>query len=388
MMRFSAIVAALMVGAAFACGARAPAAQAPVPPPTAVAAAKGLVFMSGGGKIEVLDVASGQVVRELPEGTPSPDWRWIYTAGQGRLQQVDTATGQASASKAVPDWAQAVRPSGDGAWLVLSGPPSRFEVIDAAFEKNPIPVNLNGRFTFDGLSNDGRRLYLLEWVSAGRYQVRMYDLAAGRLAPQVIADKTEIGQLMSGEALTSLTSADGALQLTLYQRSAKNEAFVHVLPIGRADPFAFCKDLPAPASGWGFVPGPDGRNFYAVNPPAGIAVKFVQQGPAAPAMQEGRLGVRGGSPAGGEAPAAVVSPDGATLLMSTWPGVVSVDTHTMKVTGRFLDGERISGMAFAPDGAILYALSQDSRLLQLDPRSMSGVSEVSLSGVGAILHTT
>jgi hypothetical protein len=215
-MRFSAIVVALMVGGAFACSTRAPAPQAPVSAPTAVAAAKGLVFMSGGGKIEVLDVASGQVVRELPGGTPSPDWRWIYTAGQGRLQQVDTATGQVSASKALPDWAQAVRTSADGAWLVLTGPPSRFELMDAAFAKEPIAVNLNGTFTFDGLSNDGKRLYLLEWVRASRYRVRMYDLAAGRLAPQVIADKTEIGQLMSGEALTSLTTADGALQLTLY----------------------------------------------------------------------------------------------------------------------------------------------------------------------------
>jgi hypothetical protein len=399
MMRFPAIATMLMVGATFAC-ARGPASQANVPPPSVVAA-HGLVYLSAGGRIEALEAASGQVVSTLPTGTPSPDWRRVYTLDHGRLQQIDAATGQQVSSVAVPDWAQGVRTSADGSWLVLSGtttgPPSRFEVLDSAFATKPVTVDLPGIFTFDGLSNDGQRLYLLEWVRQGSYQVRMYDVARGSLYPQVIADKREIGQLMSGEALTSLTSGDGSTQLTLYQRSAKNEAFVHELPIGQRQslPLAYCQDLPAPASGWGFVRGTRGDTFFAVNPAAGWVVELESQfrsgaGPFTGANpRQARIGGGATSPPGGQPPAAAVSPDGGTLVLSTWPGLITVDTTTLKVTGRFLSGDRIRGLGFAPDGSELYAVNQAGILLRVDPKTMAKVGEISLGApLEAILHTT
>src|SRR5262252_4765453 len=398
MMRFPAIVTMLMVGATFAC-ARGPASQANVPTPSVVAA-HGLVYVSVGGRIEALEMASGQVVSTLPTGTPSPDWRRVYTVGQGRLQQIDAATGQQVASAAAPDWAQGVRTSADGSWLALSGtttgPPSRFEVLDSAFVTRPVTVDLPGIFTFDGLSNDGQRLYLLEWVRQGSYQVRMYDLARGSLYAQVIADKREIGQLMSGEALTSLTSGDGSTQLTLYQRSARNEAFVHELPIGQRQslPLAYCQDLPAPASGWGFVRSARGDAFFAVNPAAGWVVElepqFGSRGLFSGANpRQARIGGTATSTPGGQPPALAVSPDGARLVLSTWPGLVTVDTTSLKVTGRFLSGERIRGMGFATDGSELYAVNQAGSLLRLDPRTMAKVGEISLGApLEAILHTT
>ena len=398
MMRFPAIVTMLMVGATFAC-ARGPASPANVPPPSVVAA-HGLVYVSAGGRIEALEMASGKVVSTLAAGTPSPDWRRFYMVGQGRLQQVDAATGQQVASTAAPDWAQGVRTSADGSWLALTGtttgPPSRFEVLDSAFAAKPVTVDLPGIFTFDGLSNDGQRLYLLEWVRQGSYQVRMYDLARGSLYAPVVADKREIGQLMSGEALTSLTSGDGSTQLTLYQRSAKNEAFVHELPVGQRQslPLAYCQDLPAPASGWGFVRSTRGDTFFAVNPAAGWVVQlepqFGSRGPFSGANpRQARIGGTATSTPGGQPPAVAVSPDGATLVLSTWPGLVTVDTTSLKVTGRFLSGERIRGLGFAPEGSELYAVNQAGILLRVDPKTMAKVGEISLGApLEAILHTT
>ena len=400
MTRFSAVLAVLLVGAVSAC-ARGPAPQANVPLPErvsqlAVAAGPGLVYLSAGSRIVVLDAASGQVARELPAGTPSPDWRWVYTVGQGQLQKLDTATGQAAAGIPASDWAQAVRTSADGTWLVLTGastgPPSRFEVMDNGFTRKPVTVTLPGAFTFDGLSNDGMRLYLLEWVRQGSYQVRMYDLARGLLYPNVIADKREVGQLMSGEALTSLTTSDGSAQLTLYQQSAKNEAFVHELPIGwdpHSNPFAWCEDLPAPASGWGFVKGAR-DHFYAVNPQAGWVVDMKSRFSGAGGnSRQAHTGVTARAPQNGLPPAAAVSPDGDRLFLSTWPGLVAVDTGSLKVTGRFLDGERIRGLGFAPDGSALYAVSEAGSLLRIDPRTMVKVSDVRLGApLEAILHTT
>ena len=400
MTRFSTLMAVLMLGAVSAC-ARGPAPQANVPTservsPLAVAAGQGLVYLSAGGRTMVADAASGQVARELPAGTPSPDWRWVYTVGQGQLQKIDTATGQAAAGTLAPVWAQAVRTSADGSWLVLTGastgPPSRFEVMDNGFTRKPVKVSLPGAFTFDGLSNDGMRLYLLEWVRARSYQVRMYDLARGLLYSNVIADKREVGQLMSGEALTSLTTSDGSAQLTLYQRSAKNEAFVHELPIGtdpRNNPFALCEDLPAPASGWGFVKGAR-DHFYAVNPQAGWVVDLKSRFSGAGGNpRQVHTGVTAGAPQNGLPPAAAVSPDGDRLFLSTWPGLVAVDTGSLKVTGRFLDGERIRGLSFAPDGSALYAVSQAGSLLRIDPRTMAKVGEISIGApLEAILHAT
>ena len=405
MTRFSAAVVVLLLGAGFAC-ARGPAQQTDGPQPgkvspLALVAGQGVVYLSTPSGIVVLDALSGQVERELPAGTPSPDWRWVYTVGQGRLQKIDTATGQAAASTAAPDWAHGVRTSADGSWLVLSGastgPPSRFEVMDSGLARKPVTASLPGAFTFDGLSNDGQRLYLLEWVRPGSYQVRMFDLARGILYSEVIADKREIGQLMSGEALTSLTSSDGSTQLTLYQRSAKNEAFVHELPIGidpRKNPFAWCEDLPAPASGWGFVPGTGGDRFYAVNPQAGWVIELPAQfvGGASPFTgakpRQAHIGVTATSTPDGQPPAAAVSPDGTQLYLSTWPGLVATDTGSLKVTRRFLDGERIRATAFAPDGSALYAVSQAGSLLRIDPRTMAKVREITLvASLEAILHT-
>lgn len=370
---------------AVACGgasATAPQARAP--------AYTSLVFLEAGNVMRVVDAASGQVLNELPNGTPSPDWRWIYALSNSPshdLLKIDTATGRPATALPAPDWANGVRMSANGVWMALTGPTSQFEIVDAAFAKRPVMVTLKGNFTFDGLSDDGQRLFLLEWVSPGRYQVRMYDLAGGRMYPHVIADKSEIGQLMSGEALTSLTSGDGAMQFTLYQRSAKNQAFVHVLPIGTTEhlPFAFCVDLPAPASGWGLVRAANGRDFYAVNPAAGEVVKLVSQD-SPPTTQVSHLNSRASAPPDGRAPAAVVSPDGSTLYIATSPGLMALDTRSLKTTGQFLQNEMISSLGMAPDGSVLYALT-GSGLLHLQPRNMTKVDQFSLEGPAeAIAH--
>jgi hypothetical protein len=235
----------------------------PPPPAPAVVAPGQLYTTSGDRTIRVIDAATGQMVRTLPAGAPAPDWRRLYVLQAGRLDVIDPATGLTTASHPAPGWARVVQTSADGRWLVFAGdaPGDRFQLRDAAFAAPPVDVRLSGRFTLDGLSGDGRRLYLLEWLDAGHYQIRMYSVALGRLSSGVIADKREIGRPMSGVAVRSLTTGDGMLQLTLYQRSARGEAFVHALPIGQNAPFAWCEDLPGPAEGWSFAPGPDGKRF-------------------------------------------------------------------------------------------------------------------------------
>jgi DNA-binding beta-propeller fold protein YncE len=348
--------------------------------------AGGLVYLGAGqgAPITIADAATGATGRTLPAGTLAAGW--LYRAAGGTLQRIDAVTGAVAATTAVPGWAQAVRTSAGGSWLALaesrpSDVLSRFQLRDAASARPAVDVELAGRFTFDGLSDDGQHLYLLQWLSPGRYHVRRFDVGAGGLNPQVIYDKREFGQDMTGDEVSRATTADGLMQITLYQRSAKGQAFLHTLPLDASYPGAYCIDLPAPAAGWGLVAAPDGRHFFAVNPGTGGLVALTQQGTNMPDVRQARIQPQG---VGMDAvPAAAVSPDGATLYVAGAGGVVAMDTRSLAVKGRWLQSEPITGLAFSADGSWLYAIGRHSEFLRIDPRTMAVVQRRQLDGVVA-----
>jgi hypothetical protein len=95
--------------------------------------------------------------------------------------------------------------STDGKTLVLTettpGTQSTFLVYDPRKMQFRTGVVLDGKFTFDALSPDGSRLYLIQQMSAAdlsRYVVRAYDLRRRRLLPGRIADRTQKSWVMSG----------------------------------------------------------------------------------------------------------------------------------------------------------------------------------------------
>ena len=377
---FIALAAALAV---VACAGR----PAPATPPGhAIAGQVYVQATAGEPSLLVVDSATGQVVRTMPAGVPSPDWRRLYRLSAGALDVLDPLTGLRVASHPAPTWAEVVRTSADGSWLVFArvGQSDRFEVQDAGWTARPVELALHGSFTFDGISGDGRRLYLLERLGGDRYHVRLYDLVAGTLEPYVIVDKSNLSPDMSGTALASFATRSGAMQLTLYQRPAgQGSAFVHALPIGQAASFAFCVDLPGSPSGWGFAPAPDGRRFYAVNPADARVVELSGDNVAPPAVRQRQV-TTGGA---GE-PALAVSPDGATIYVGSGSGVAAVDAGTLRVRTAGLTGQRVSALAVAPDGGAVYAVV-GSRLLRLEPRSLALAGEVSLHApLGAILRVT
>jgi PQQ-like domain len=372
-----------------ACGR--PAATVPPPGPVAQTAAGFVTVSAGDQGLLVVDTADGQVARTLPAGTPSPDWRVLYRLRPGALDVLDPLTGAIAASHPAPGWAGAVRTSAGGHWLVLAGagPGDRFQVLDAGFTAPPVDIALDGTFTFDGISEDGQRLYLLEWAGVEHYQVRMYDVGLGRLSPNVISDKTEIGQPMTGVALAGFTTRDGSMQLTLYQRSATGQAFVHALPVGHEFPVAFCVDLPGPADGWSFAAAPSGQTFWAVNAGAGIVARLTALPDQPPDLRVSRIGALPEAAGAGGA-ALAVAPDSATLYVGTSSRVVAVDARTGTVRLRGPAGQPVSALAVAPDGGSVYAVSGATSLVRLDPRTLAPTgSRVTLrASLGAIVHTT
>ena len=142
--------------------------------------------------------------------------------------------------------------SGDGRTLVvasygpLPGHPgtTRFRALRAKTLKQFRYIELRGSWSFDAISPDGKRLYLVEHVTAGkspRYRVRVYDLAAGRLLPNAVIDRLVSKAIMGGQPATRVGTADGRWAYTLYAR-AKGKPFVHALDTARRK--AFCIDLP------------------------------------------------------------------------------------------------------------------------------------------------
>jgi hypothetical protein len=128
--------------------------------------------------------------------------------------------------------------SADGRTLVLIAPRSSFPrartaltVLDAPRLRTRRVIRLRGDFSFDALSPDGARLYLIQYVAPKdptRYLVREYDLRSGRLLPHPVVDPTEPDEDMRGSPITRAPSPDGRWAYTLYD-GAGGTPFVHAL---------------------------------------------------------------------------------------------------------------------------------------------------------------
>jgi hypothetical protein len=122
--------------------------------------------------------------------------------------------------------------------------PSRFALLDARTLRLRKIVSVPGRFSYDALSPDGARLYLIEHVTVLgtlRYRVRLYDIRSGRLARRAIADERSHWTTMEGAPVARATSDDGGWVYTLYGGVAT--PFVHALNARAGS--AVCIDLPA-----------------------------------------------------------------------------------------------------------------------------------------------
>ena len=144
--------------------------------------------------------------------------------------------------------------SHDGRTLVLGSAgvgissPSRFLIVDPRRMRVVRTIALHGYFSYDALSPDASRLYLIQYThgrsqDTSRYIVRAYDMRTNRLLPGKIAARSaDDEETMAGYAMTRATSAGGRWVYTLYQKPS-GEPFVHALDTVRG--VAYCIDLPA-----------------------------------------------------------------------------------------------------------------------------------------------
>jgi hypothetical protein len=194
--------------------------------------------LAPGGKIRYLTLANGRATTVNASHLNGVVIRWRDIRGHWGIPGV-TIDGRAGGL------------SGDGRTLVLIKPqtaplPTRsvFQVVRTSDLAPLERVVLKGNFSFDALSPDGSRLYLIQHVSQedlSHYVVRAYALDERRLLPGRIADRTQRGWVMAGYPVSRVTSADGRWIYTFYVRSGAY-SFVHALDATRG--VAHCIGIP------------------------------------------------------------------------------------------------------------------------------------------------
>jgi hypothetical protein len=139
--------------------------------------------------------------------------------------------------------------SHDGRTLVLADVGARADQTTfAVLHTTPLrllkKVTLRGRWSFDGLSPDGRTIYAIQYLATGpnpRYNVRAVSVVTGKPLGGPIVDKREADEEMNGAPWARARSADGAWAYTLYVKPG-GTAFVHALDTAQRR--AVCVDLP------------------------------------------------------------------------------------------------------------------------------------------------
>jgi hypothetical protein len=124
--------------------------------------------------------------------------------------------------------------------------PSRFLIVDTRRMQVVRTVVLHGSFSFDALSPDASRLYLIQYThgQAGdlsHYVVRGYNPRTNTLLPGRIADRTQKSWVMKGSPLTRTWSVRGRWVYTLYENPG-GYPFIHALDTVRG--VAHCIQLP------------------------------------------------------------------------------------------------------------------------------------------------
>ena len=394
------------------CGPTAvPASLAPsaTAPKTAIASGDVISLREGGqqSSIAVRRVATSELVRTVPDGVVMPDGVTIVTAVGGGastlVKQVDRRTGSTIASRTIDgvwqllrSYPQSTVSSPDGTKLALFGNSynytdasgswtarTTFGVLDLATWRID-PIQLDGRFTLGGVSNDGHFAYVTEYSppqlpSASRF--RVYDLTTrtlGEVSGDAIPSLPDVYRTTYvGGFAFELVSATETLQLSpdhvqvtpvttlvrvdLSHRSVRTTR----LPVARA---LTGEDTLA----WSLVASRDGTTLYAVNPAAGIVseidVASLQVRRSAP-LNDAR------SEPGpldrvlallhpvayakmGFATGALLSADGTTLYVLAIQGIWTIDVRTLSAKMLTREGA-YETLALSPDGARLYVIGRE-----------------------------
>jgi hypothetical protein len=343
--------------------------------------------------VSVIDSRSHVVELTLPWGVLAG--HHLYSVTARTLSDIDPQTGSVTRKLALPGYFQLPRVtasgvagglSQNGRWLVLQHVPDKTDqlgsnmlIVDTSTMRSAQPADLPGSFQFDAVSNDGKRIYLIEYLSAASYRVRVYDVDIRQLDETIVVDKTDPTESMSGIRLSGVASPDGQWLYSVYARPNK-PAFIHALNLG--SPYAFCLELSgsgyqtsAADLQWSLALSADGTHLFAANGARGLVTEVYVDLNGFPSITRiahvntpkasaGGLvqGVTAKELATG---GAVLSTDGKTLVMTGKTGVAWVDVATLQTRSQHLRDWTVWSLGLSADGSMVYALSDREMIAEL-----------------------
>lgn len=373
---------------------------------------------NGAPTLTLVDAATGARLRTLEGGVPAADWSVLYRtrpdAGGTRLEAVDPHSGAVLRSLHLPYAVDLPRMDGggnlapltpDAQAVVLEGVTrdargavveSTYAVVGVGLAAVPSLISMPGVWHYDGISADGRHLFLLQYSSgaATEYLVRDVDVATGWLDPNVIVAKGESESSMSGTGVARVFL--GEWQLTLYAQGPHG-AFIHALNLANPG-LAICLELnttgPPRLDGyWSLVATGDGR-AVAVNAATGdlatVGVNGIPQLDAATRVAVPHVALAAGTPVAC-APldgAAALSADGRTLYAAAPGGVVTFDVTTATVRGVLATGLSPESLALSRQGELVVvdAKSHTVHAIDLTTGGTDRAVTAPLSRVDAVVH--
>jgi WD40 repeat protein len=270
--------------------------------PAPTAQPEGLFFarpVGDAGPLSAYDMANGALRFTLPPGRLSADGQHYLAAktgadtgliqfnlGTGADTLVAELAGQWELSSVSPTgrWAALRRIASDSekqAWIAANTWKTDVKVVDTQSGQAARQIELDGNFDVDTLSAAGDSLFVIQYLPAVKpdhYQVRLFDLASGKLLDGALVDKRSPDEVMAGQRSQAVAPRDGSWLFTLYLRTKNNTAFIHALDT--VNKYTLCFDLPAlPAetlnelNAYSLAVSPDGQIVYASNPALGIVAR-------------------------------------------------------------------------------------------------------------------
>ena len=329
-----------------------------------------------GGPVHAYDTTSGARVLALPAGITSADGRFHVTAQSRRpvtsVSRWRVADGAIAGSMFVDGrWLLAgVAPNGRFAGLARlarDGSRTIVAIVDLLRGRVAHRLDLDGNFEVETVSNDGRRLFLIEHVegSETQYLVRLFDLSRNRLTTKPLRGQGE-PSVMAGYAWSGVGSPDGRWLLTLYLNSARKLAFVHALDLVTSTPT--CIFLPGNGpfeslKGYSLTLSPNGRTLYAANTTLGALSEIDL---ATRRVTRTVRFARGGRSGEGPTLTGTISRSGRMLFFSDGRDLWAYDAAYGVVRGPYRTGGRLQGFGLGLGDRRVHALRTDGRLLTFD----------------------
>ncbi|MFL5961926.1 MAG: WD40 repeat domain-containing protein [Gaiellaceae bacterium] len=317
------------------------------------------------GIAQVVDLRTGETKWSLPQGMLVG--HTLVEQSQTNPQKLiwhDALTGK-------PTGTATIRAAGPFSLVGLSQDGSRAVLVNSTKQESTFVIVSRSneqivkfptqKWAFDALR--GNKLYLLRYLKNG-YEIRLYDLAAGRLAAKPLKDPNGSSRIW-GIAWERVSSPDGRYVFTLYV-GGDGGAMVHQLDLKTSA--ARCIDLPGSrdfnsATTWAMELSPNGKTLWAVSPTFGRVVGI----DVAQKKVRVAFGFKKTSFAAGDTGAATsvsaMSPDGAHMAVGTGGKIFYVSmAHRVVVQG--VPHSAIA-LGYAPDGTTLWVVDKAEQVTAL-----------------------